>query len=105
MEDMLLFHNVNQVRLALDDVRNLSLEPPLKLRVHSPPPVTLHLNSEAREETLHYYIVVFETYRQVAYFNPACDVLVLPSAPRPLPSILGAAPRGAENFLSALAAA
>jgi hypothetical protein len=53
--------------------------PVLKLRVRSPPPVTLHLNFEAREATLRHYVPFFrdEASGAVAYFNPDVDVMFL----------------------------
>lgn len=46
------------------------------LTVHSPPPLTLHLCAEAREETLRHYRPVFESFTgSVAYVNPETDML------------------------------
>lgn len=46
------------------------------LRVYSPPPITLHLNTEAREETLRYYRPFFQSDAgSVAYINPGIDLL------------------------------
>lgn len=50
-----------------------------KLKVRSRPPVTLHLNFEARKETLRHYVPFFKDKvgESVAYFNPTLDVLFL----------------------------
>lgn len=54
-----------------------------KYRIHSPPPATLHLSSEAREFTLRHLVPFFQTAESVAYLNPALDVLFLEVFPDP----------------------
>lgn len=80
---------------------------PLKLWVYSRPPVTLHLNSEARYETLRHYRPFFSTESNVTYFNPSLDVLVLsffPGTCEPYTPNWRDMP-GSQPFLNALALA
>lgn len=64
------------------------------IKIHSAPPVTLRINSEAREETLRHYRPIFKSSTgEVAYINPEIDVLFVdyfPASPGPEPDrILG----------------
>ncbi|KAK4154109.1 hypothetical protein C8A00DRAFT_33134 [Chaetomidium leptoderma] len=57
-----------------------------KLRVASVPPKTLHINAEARAETLRHYVPFFRTNgkagrEEILYFNPSLDVLFVSHFP------------------------
>jgi hypothetical protein len=55
---------------------------PVHLKVRSTPPVTLHINFEARQATLRHYIPFVQTDTDTLYLNPALDVVLLRHFPR-----------------------
>jgi hypothetical protein len=55
---------------------------PPKLEARSTPPVTLHINFEARELTLRQYVPFFQTDTDTLYLHPTLDIVFLSYFPR-----------------------